>query len=64
MRRLTMPCNCCQMSWAVKNARSSPGSVPMQRATASISRRNATMPGKASGGTSVSWGSGLANITW
>ncbi len=64
MRRLTMPCSCCQISWAVKNARSSVGSAPMQAATKPISFRSAAIPGNCPGGASAGIGSGLANITW
>ena len=36
MRRLTMPCNCCQISCAVKDARWSSGSTPMQAPAAEV----------------------------
>jgi len=45
IRRLTMPCSCCQISWAVKKASGAPGSAPMHSPTAVISCWNGAQPG-------------------
>ena len=65
MRRLTMPCNCCQISWAVKNV-----SLVGRLGADAVGHQVDQLPerrdaGELLGGCiSAGIGSGLANITW